>query len=56
MEASDPKYVGLALDTGHFHLAGGDVVKALDQHGSRLNPVPGPLCRGLWQLLDPQSD
>ena len=37
MEASDPKYVGLALDTGHFHLAGGDVLQVLDKHGSRLN-------------------
>jgi inosose dehydratase len=37
MGAADPKYVGLALDTGHFHLAGGDVLKVLEKHGSRLN-------------------
>jgi inosose dehydratase len=37
LEAADPKYVGLALDTGHFHLAGGDVLKVLDKHGARVN-------------------
>jgi inosose dehydratase len=37
MEAADPAYVGLALDTGHFHLAGGDVLKVLDRHGARVN-------------------
>jgi sugar phosphate isomerase/epimerase len=36
-ELTDPKVVGLALDTGHHYLAGGDVLKALDKHGSRLN-------------------
>jgi inosose dehydratase len=33
----DARYVGLALDTGHYHLAGGDVVKLLDTHGARVN-------------------
>jgi inosose dehydratase len=37
MERCDPAVVGLALDTGHFHLAGGDVVRAVRKHGSRLN-------------------
>lgn len=37
LEATDPKHVGLALDTGHFHLAGGDVLQVLQKHGSRLN-------------------
>jgi inosose dehydratase len=37
MAATDPKVVGLALDTGHFHLAGGDVLQVLQTHGSRLN-------------------
>jgi sugar phosphate isomerase/epimerase len=36
-ELTDPKLVGLALDTGHYYLAGGDPVKALARHGSRLN-------------------
>ncbi len=36
-ELTDPKLVGLALDTGHFYLAGGDPVKMLDKHGARLN-------------------
>jgi inosose dehydratase len=36
-ELTDPKFVGLALDTGHYYLAGGDPVKALARHGSRLN-------------------
>jgi inosose dehydratase len=33
----DPAVVGLALDTGHYHLAGGDVVSAVRTHGARLN-------------------
>jgi inosose dehydratase len=37
MQRCDPAFVGLALDTGHFHLAGGDVVTAIRTHGSRLN-------------------
>jgi inosose dehydratase len=37
MERCDPALVGLALDTGHFHLAGGDVVAAVRKYGSRLN-------------------
>ncbi len=37
LERTDPALVGLALDTGHFHLAGGDVVAVLKKHGSRLN-------------------
>jgi inosose dehydratase len=37
MERCDPSVVGLALDTGHFHLAGGDVVGAVKKYGSRLN-------------------
>ena len=37
LEATDPKLVGLALDTGHYHLAGGDVVKVLEKHARRVN-------------------
>jgi len=37
MAQCDPAFVGLALDTGHFHLAGGDVVAAVRKHGARLN-------------------
>jgi inosose dehydratase len=37
MGRCDPALVGLALDTGHFHLAGGDVVRAVRTYGSRLN-------------------
>lgn len=33
----DERHVGLALDTGHFHLAGGDVAGAVSRHGRRLN-------------------
>jgi sugar phosphate isomerase/epimerase len=33
----DPAFVGLALDTGHCYLAGGDVVGAVRKHGARLN-------------------
>jgi len=36
LERCDPALVGLALDTGHFHLAGGDVVAVLKNHGARL--------------------
>jgi inosose dehydratase len=37
MDATDPKLVGLALDTGHCYLAGGDPARALQKHGARLN-------------------
>ncbi len=37
MQATDPAFVGLALDTGHYHLAGGDVLQVLEKHGARLN-------------------
>ena len=37
LKYTDPKYVGLALDTGHCHLAGGDVVSVVKKHGARLN-------------------
>jgi sugar phosphate isomerase/epimerase len=37
MERCDPALVGLALDTGHVHLAGGDVVATVIKHGARLN-------------------
>jgi inosose dehydratase len=36
MAASDPKYVKLLLDTGHYAAAGGDPVKAIRTHGKRL--------------------
>lgn len=36
MARCDPAFVGLALDTGHFHLAGGDVAAAVRQHAARL--------------------
>lgn len=37
LDRCDPAYVGLALDTGHFHLAGGDVAGAVKRHGPRLS-------------------
>jgi inosose dehydratase len=36
LEMSDPKYVKLLLDTGHYAAAGGDPVKAIKTHGKRL--------------------
>jgi inosose dehydratase len=36
LEAADPKYVKLLLDTGHYAAAGGDPVKAIKTHGKRL--------------------
>ena len=36
LNASDPKYVKLLLDTGHWAAAGGDPVKAIKAHGKRL--------------------
>jgi inosose dehydratase len=36
MAATDPKYVKLLLDTGHYAAAGGDPVKAIKTHGKRL--------------------
>ncbi len=37
LERCDPALVGLALDTGHVHLAGGDVAGVIRKHGRRLN-------------------
>jgi inosose dehydratase len=36
LAASDPKYVKLLLDTGHYGAAGGQPAKAIKAHGSRL--------------------
>jgi inosose dehydratase len=36
LAASDPKYVKLLLDTGHYAAAGGDPTKAIKEHGKRL--------------------
>ena len=36
MKASDPRYVKLLLDTGHWAAAGGDPVEAVKAHGKRL--------------------
>jgi inosose dehydratase len=36
LDAADPKYVKLLLDTGHYAAAGGDPVKAIKAHGKRL--------------------
>jgi inosose dehydratase len=36
LAASDPRYVKLLLDTGHYAAAGGDPVKAIKTHGKRL--------------------
>jgi inosose dehydratase len=36
LAASDPKYVKLLLDTGHYVAAGGDPAAAIKKHGKRL--------------------
>jgi len=36
MERADPKLVGICLDTGHWHLGGGDAVQAIEQYGDRV--------------------
>lgn len=36
LEYSDPDLLGLCLDTGHFHYAGGDALAALKRYGSRI--------------------
>ncbi len=36
LKASDPRYVKLLLDTGHWAAAGGDPVAAVKKHGKRL--------------------
>jgi inosose dehydratase len=36
LAASDPKYVKLLLDTGHYAAAGGDPTAAIKKHGKRL--------------------
>lgn len=37
METTDVRYVGMSADTGHIHLAGGDVVAILRKYKTRLN-------------------
>ena len=37
METTDPRYVSLSADTGHIHLAGGNVLSILRKYKSRLN-------------------
>jgi inosose dehydratase len=37
METTDPRYVRLSADTGHIHLAGGDVLAILRKYKARLN-------------------
>lgn len=37
LDATDPRYVFLSADTGHIHLAGGDVLSILRKYKSRLN-------------------
>ncbi|MBL8208744.1 MAG: TIM barrel protein [Blastocatellia bacterium] len=37
METTDPRYVHFSADTGHIHLAGGDVPAILRKYKSRLN-------------------
>ncbi len=36
MNRADQDLVGLCLDTGHWHYAGGDAIKALDEYGERV--------------------
>lgn len=36
MERVDPDLVGLCLDTGHWHFAGGDAVDAIREYGERV--------------------
>lgn len=37
METTDPRYVHFSADTGHIHLAGGDVLAILRKYKTRLN-------------------
>jgi inosose dehydratase len=39
MAAADPELVGLCLDVGHYSLAGGDPVEAIERHGDRVRHV-----------------
>jgi inosose dehydratase len=39
MAATDPDLVGLCLDVGHWRLAGGDPVEAIDRYGARIRHV-----------------
>jgi inosose dehydratase len=36
LERTDPQLVGLCLDTGHWHFAGGDAVAAIREFGARV--------------------
>jgi inosose dehydratase len=37
MELTDPRYVGMAPDTGHIQLGGGNPVEIIRKYSSRLN-------------------
>jgi inosose dehydratase len=39
MAAADPELVGLCLDVGHYQLAGGDPVEAIEHYGERVRHV-----------------
>jgi len=39
MAATDPGLVGLCLDVGHYRLAGGDPVEAIERYGERVRHV-----------------
>lgn len=53
LERTDPQLVGLCLDTGHWHYAGGDAVAAIREFGARVaylhlkdyHPRTGADCR-----------
>ncbi len=39
MARTDPNLVGLCLDTGHWHYAGGDAVQAIREYGTRVRSL-----------------
>ncbi len=46
MVRTDPKTVGLCLDTGHWHYGGGDAVQAVQEYGKRIRHLHFKDCSG----------
>ncbi|WP_446741651.1 sugar phosphate isomerase/epimerase family protein [Silvibacterium acidisoli] len=58
LEASDPRYVKLELDTGHYVQGGGDPVKAIHKYAGRLlflhlkDTTPSSAAKGGYQFAE----
>jgi inosose dehydratase len=58
MNRADPDLVGLCLDTGHWHYAGGDAVECMQEYGERVRYLHFKDCSGeiAQQCRDQKKD